>query len=55
MIGRHRMLSTAGDPGSQRPVFEQPVFAALVLTWFIWSICGLAAGQAATSLRGNQR
>jgi hypothetical protein len=52
MIGRHRMLSTAGG-ASRQPVLSQPVFAALVLTCFAWCMCGLAAGQAATSLRGT--
>ena len=52
MIGRHRMLPTAGG-ASRQPVLSQPVFAALVLTCFAWCMCGLAAGQAATSLRGT--
>jgi len=53
MIGRHRVLSTAGDASSRQPVVSQPVFAALVLTCLIWCMCGLASGQAATSLRGT--
>jgi hypothetical protein len=53
MIGRHRMSSTAGGCGSKRSVLRQPVFAALVLTCFTWCLCGMAAGQAATSLRGT--
>ena len=52
MIGRHRILSTTGG-GSRQPVLRQPVFVALVLTCFTWCMCGLAAGQAATSLRGT--
>src|ERR1700732_3322543 len=52
MIGRHRMFTTAGG-ASRQPVFSQPVFAALVLTCCTWCWCGLAAGQAATSLRGT--
>jgi hypothetical protein len=52
MIGRHRMLSTAGA-ASRQPILSQPVFVALVLTCFICCMCGLAAGQAATSLRGT--
>src|SRR6266852_301983 len=42
MIGRH----------CKQPVLMQPAFAALVLAFFICCMCGLAAGQAATSLRG---
>src|SRR6266446_6520822 len=53
MIGRHRMLSTGGGASSKQTVLSQPVFAALVLTCFTWCMCGLAAGQAATSLRGT--
>src|SRR5216684_13477 len=53
MIGRHRMLPMAGGASSKRPVLSQSVFAALVLTCFICCMCGLAAGQAATSLRGT--
>src|SRR5260370_10939734 len=53
MIGRHRMASTAGGRGSKRSVLRQPVFVALLLTCFTWCMCGLAAGQAATSLRGT--
>ena len=52
MIGRHRMLPTAGG-ASRQPVLSQPVFAALVLTCLTWCMCGLASGQAATSLRGT--
>src|ERR1700730_15415405 len=52
MNGRHRMLTTAGG-ACRQPVLSQPVFAALVLTCFTWCMCGLAAGQAATSLRGT--
>jgi hypothetical protein len=52
MIGRHRMLSTSGG-ASKQPLLGQPVFAALLLTCFTWCMCGLAAGQAATSLRGT--
>src|SRR6266404_4818659 len=53
MIGRHRMLFTGGGASSKQTVLSQPVFAALVLTCFTWCMCGLAAGQAATSLRGT--
>src|SRR6195256_2366976 len=53
MIGRHRMLPTAGGASSKQTVLSQPVFAALVLTCFAWCMCGLASGQAATSLRGT--
>src|SRR5260370_9441162 len=53
MIGRHRMASTAGGRGSKRSVLRQPVFVALLLTCFTWRMCGLAAGQAARSLRGT--
>ncbi len=53
MIGRHRMSSTAGGGGSKGSVLRQPVFAALLLTCFTWCMCGVAAGQAATSLRGT--
>ena len=53
MIGRHRMLSTCGGASSRQPVLSQLVFAGLVLTCFTWCMCGLAAGQAATSLRGT--
>ena len=52
MIQRHRMLPTAGG-ASRQPVLSQLVSAALVLTCFAWCMCGLAAGQAATSLRGT--
>jgi hypothetical protein len=52
MIGRHRMLPTAGG-ASRQPVLSQSVFAALVLTCLTWCMCGLAAGQAATSMRGT--
>lgn len=53
MIGRNRTLPTAGGASSRQPVLSQPVFAALVLTCLTWCMCGLAAGQAATSLRGT--
>src|SRR5467141_320024 len=53
MIGRHRMLSTAGGASSKQPVLSQPVFAALVLMCFTWCMCSVATGQAATSLRGT--
>jgi Carboxypeptidase regulatory-like domain len=53
MIGRHRMLATTGGASSRQFVLSQPVFAALVLTCLTWCMCGLAAGQAATSLRGT--
>jgi len=52
MIGRHRMLPTVGG-ASRQPVLSQLVSAALVLTCFAWCMCGLASGQAATSLRGT--
>ena len=52
MIGM-RMLSTSGGASSKQPVLSQAVFVALVLTCFICCMCGLAAGQAATSLRGT--
>ena len=47
------MLATTGGASSRQFVLSQPVFAALVLTCFAWCMCGLAAGQAATSLRGT--
>jgi hypothetical protein len=53
MIGRHRMWSAAGGLCSKRPFLRQPVLAALVLACFTMCMCGLAAGQAATSLRGT--
>src|SRR6266446_3334144 len=53
MIGRHRALSMAGGASSKQPVLSQTVCAALVLTCFTWCMCGLAAGQASTSLRGT--
>src|SRR5271157_1651212 len=53
MIGRRRMSSTGGSVCSKQSVLGQPVFAALVLACFTWCMCGLAAGQATTSLRGT--
>src|SRR6266403_2067076 len=53
MIGRHRMLFTAGGASSKQPVLLQSAFVAVVLACFTWCMCGLAAGQAATSLRGT--
>src|SRR5271157_1727287 len=53
MIGRRRMSSTVGSVCSEQSVLGQPVFAARVLACFTLSMCGLAAGQATTSLRGT--
>src|SRR6266446_875449 len=53
MIGRHRMLFTAGGASSKQPVLLQSAFVAVVLACFTWCMCSVAAGQAATSLRGT--
>ena len=53
MLGRHRVSSAARAIGSQQSAFRRPVVGAMVLACLILCLCGLAAGQAATSLRGT--
>ncbi len=53
MVGTHRVSSAALAVGSQQPVFPQPVAGAIVVACFMLCMCNLAAGQAATSLRGT--
>jgi Carboxypeptidase regulatory-like domain len=47
------MSSTAGSVSSEKPVLWQSVFAATVLVCFALWMSALAAGQAATSVRGT--
>ncbi len=53
MAGRHRVSSAARGAGSKQGFFPQPVAGAMVLACLIMWLCGFAAGQAATSLRGT--
>src|SRR5271166_1442592 len=53
MIGRRRMSSKGGSVCKQRTVLRQSLFAAIAVACFSLGISVLAAGQAATSLRGS--
>jgi hypothetical protein len=53
MTGRHGISSAICGVFSTQPVLRQLVFAALVLACFAVCMSALAAGQAATSVRGT--
>ncbi len=53
MTGRHGTSSTVCGVSSKDPILRQPIFAAIVLASVSLCMSALAAGQAATSLRGT--